>query len=238
MLRRSAAIGLLSRAILVPARSPHALCASSLSSPASEEGTSSGSGTSVSSRKQAVNRFRPIQQPYAPEWDLHEGKEEEIEKQKNDPKGTNMLSAWPHRWHDRYGMTPEKWEYYNKVVWPPNYIVPETGKPKAAEVFHCRESVKYSPKKMWYVCELVRNRPVDDALKQLQFTFRKGAEIMIEMLNEAKERAKKEFNIEYPSNTFIGKLFSSLLAGNRKAMHNERFFSIRNSQHNASKVLI
>uniref|UniRef100_A0A914VYA2 Large ribosomal subunit protein uL22m n=1 Tax=Plectus sambesii TaxID=2011161 RepID=A0A914VYA2_9BILA len=78
---------------------------------------------------------------------------------------------------------------------------------------------------MWYVCELVRNRPVDDALKQLQFTFRKGAEIMIEMLNEAKERAKKEFNIEYPSNTFIAEAFpiqSEIVYGYRRHAH-DRF---------------
>ena len=31
-------------------------------------------------------------------------------------------------------MTPEKWEHYNKVVWPPGYVVPETGLPKAKEV--------------------------------------------------------------------------------------------------------
>lgn len=33
------------------------------------------------------------------------------------------------------GVTPEKWEYLNKVVWPPNYVVPETGKAKAREIF-------------------------------------------------------------------------------------------------------
>jgi hypothetical protein len=86
-------------------------------------------------RQQACRRFRPVQQPYAPEWDLTEGKEEEIEKRKRDWNSKDKMSMWPYRWHDKYGMTPEKWEYYNKVVWPPNYVVPETGKPKAPVFF-------------------------------------------------------------------------------------------------------
>jgi len=71
-----------------------------------------------------------------------------------------------------------------------------------------REHIKYSPDKMWIICHLIRNRSVDDAVKQLRFMCRKGAEIAIEVLLEAQEKAVKEHNIEFRSNLWITDAFS------------------------------
>ena len=54
-------------------------------------------------------------------------------------------------------------------MWPAGYIVPETGFPKAKEVFHCRESIHYSVKKMWYPCQMIRRMNLPEAIKQLKF---------------------------------------------------------------------
>ncbi|VDM68871.1 unnamed protein product [Strongylus vulgaris] len=129
---------------------------------------------------------------YAPEWDL--------EKKPNKDAGfPDPLKG--------YGMTPEKWEYYNKVVWPPNYIVPETGLPKLREVFHCRESIHFSPKRMWQACQLVWRTNVDEAITQLKFQQMKSCTILAEVLSEAKERAEKEFHIEFPSDMYVADAF-------------------------------
>uniref|UniRef100_A0A0N4ZSI3 Large ribosomal subunit protein uL22m n=1 Tax=Parastrongyloides trichosuri TaxID=131310 RepID=A0A0N4ZSI3_PARTI len=108
---------------------------------------------------------------------------------------------------NNYGMTPEKWEFYNKTVWPPGYIVPETGLPKSREVFHCRESIHFSPKRMWQACELVRCMNVDEAILQLELQQIKGCLILADVLKEAKKRASKEFNIEFPSDMHVAEAF-------------------------------
>uniref|UniRef100_A0A915N137 sphingomyelin phosphodiesterase n=1 Tax=Meloidogyne javanica TaxID=6303 RepID=A0A915N137_MELJA len=90
----------------------------------------------------AISGYAPIQRfekptpriYYAPEWRLDKSGRRDGNLDKYSPM-------------NNYGVTPEKWEYLNKVVWPPNYVVPETGKPKAREVFHVKESVHLHPKK-------------------------------------------------------------------------------------------
>uniref|UniRef100_A0A1I8C2M1 39S ribosomal protein L22, mitochondrial n=1 Tax=Meloidogyne hapla TaxID=6305 RepID=A0A1I8C2M1_MELHA len=79
----------------------------------------------------AISGYAPIQRfdkptpkiYYAPEWRL-------------DKSGLRNGKVEKYSPMNNYGVTPDKWEYLNKVVWPPNYVVPETGKPKAREVFH------------------------------------------------------------------------------------------------------
>ncbi|KIH62537.1 hypothetical protein ANCDUO_07180 [Ancylostoma duodenale] len=132
---------------------------------------------------------------YAPEWELD--------------KKPNKDAGFPDPLRN-YGVTPEKWEYYNKVVWPPNYVVPETGLPKLREVFHCRESVHFSPKRMWQACQLVWRTNVDEAITQLQFQQLKGCKILAEVLTEAKERATNEFHIEFPSDMYVADAFPVL----------------------------
>jgi large subunit ribosomal protein L22 len=81
---------------------------------------------------------------------------------------------------------------------------------RRAEYFHHRSNVKYSPKKLWYICCLVRGMTVDEAIKQLQFIHKKGAILMREVLEEAREIALKEHNFELKSNMFIGQVSFSL----------------------------
>ncbi|CAJ0594915.1 unnamed protein product [Cylicocyclus nassatus] len=151
---------------------------------------------------------------YAPEWELD--------------KKPNKDAGFPDPLKN-YGMNPEKWEYYNKVVWPPNYIVPETGLPKMREVFHCRESIHFSPKRMWQACQLVWRTNVDEAITQLNFQQLKSCKILAEVLSEAKERAEKEFHIEYPSEMYVADAFPvqcNIIKGARRHAH-ENWCTIR-----------
>ncbi|KAK6055703.1 REX1 DNA Repair, partial [Cooperia oncophora] len=151
---------------------------------------------------------------YAPEWELD--------------KKPNKDAGYPDPLKG-YGMTPEKWEYYNKVVWPPHYIVPETGLPKAREVFHCRESVHFSPKRMWQACQLIWRTNVDEAITQLNFQQIKSCKILAEVLTEAKERAVNEFHIEFPSDMFVADAFPiqcQIVKGARRHAH-ENWCTIR-----------
>ncbi|GMS87808.1 hypothetical protein PENTCL1PPCAC_9983 [Pristionchus entomophagus] len=146
---------------------------------------------------------------YAPEWDLA--------KKANDDEGwANPLKG--------YGMTPEKWEYYNKVVWPPGYIVPETGLPKTKEVFHCRQSIHFSPRRAWYACQLAWRMNVDEALVQLDLQQTKASGILAEVLREAKKRASDEFHIEFPSRMHVAEAFpvqSNIIKGARRHAHED-----------------
>jgi ribosomal protein L22 len=142
--------------------------------------------------KSTIQRFEelPVKNFYAPDWDI---KQFDNDKQ-----------LYPRQ---RCLTTPEKWEYYNKVVWNPNHIVPETGLPKAREVFHCRESIHYQPKKMWPACQFVRGINVDSAIQQLRYKQKKSCLILADIIEEAKERAKNEFHIAEPSNMFVAEAF-------------------------------
>lgn len=57
---------------------------------------------------------------------------------------------------------------------------------------------------MWFICMLVRGLPIDEAVKQLSFVPKKGAVILKEILEEAREIALKEYNFEHRSNMFVG----------------------------------
>ncbi|VDO43366.1 unnamed protein product, partial [Brugia timori] len=130
---------------------------------------------------------------YAPEWDLekrHDGEEGEA--------------------HPMIGqdvMTPEKWNYYNKVVWPPNYVSPETGLPLLRQVYYCRESVHCSPKRMFMACHLVWRLNVDEALEQLKLQRKKACMILRQVLTEAKKKASEEFHVEFPSDMHVAEAF-------------------------------
>lgn len=58
---------------------------------------------------------------------------------------------------------------------------------------------------MWYIACLIRGMTVDEAIKQLKFIQKKGAKDVREVLIEAKEIAKTEHNVEFPSNMWVGK---------------------------------
>lgn len=111
---------------------------------------------------------------------------------------TPCLEAWNNRRSNDQG--PTHWLDYNKKVYPPQKPDEE---PRPAYVCHQRANIKYSPWKMWYIACLVRGMPVDEAIKQLRFIPKKGAKDVREVIEEAKELAVKEHNVEYGSNMWV-----------------------------------
>ncbi|CAI5444297.1 unnamed protein product [Caenorhabditis angaria] len=123
-----------------------------------------------------------------------------------------------------YGMTPEKWRYYNTIVWPPNYTVPETGLPKTKEVFYCQENMHFSPKRMWTACQLIWKMNVDEALTQLDLQQLKSCTMLAETLRKAKQQAADEFHIEFPSQMYVADAFpvqSNIVKGARRHAHED-----------------
>ncbi|XP_041356987.1 39S ribosomal protein L22, mitochondrial-like isoform X2 [Gigantopelta aegis] len=97
-----------------------------------------------------------------------------------------------------------QWEKYNEIVYPPQ----QDGEPmRPAEICHSRFNIKYSPLKMWYISIMIRGMSIDEALKQLTFYKRKGAETVKEVLLEAQEMAVRDHNVEYKSNLWIADSF-------------------------------
>lgn len=68
-----------------------------------------------------------------------------------------------------------------------------------------KANIKYSPKKMWYIACFVRGMSVDEAVKQLSFLHRKGAQIAKEVILEAQRKAVEHHNVEFKSNLWVGK---------------------------------
>ncbi|GAB1296105.1 39S ribosomal protein L22, mitochondrial [Apodemus speciosus] len=48
------------------------------------------------------------------------------------------------------------------------------------EIYHCRRQIKYSKDKMWYLAKMIRGMSIDQALAQLEFNDKKGAQIIKE----------------------------------------------------------
>nr|XP_059864449.1 large ribosomal subunit protein uL22m isoform X2 [Delphinus delphis] len=93
-----------------------------------------------------------------------------------------------------------KWEKKNKIVYPPQL----PGEPRRpAEIYHCRRQIKYSKDKMWYLAKLIRGMSIDQALAQLEFSDKKGAQIIKEVLLEAQDMAVRDHNVEFRSNLYI-----------------------------------
>ncbi|XP_020830278.1 large ribosomal subunit protein uL22m isoform X1 [Phascolarctos cinereus] len=93
-----------------------------------------------------------------------------------------------------------KWEKKNKIVYPPQL----PGEPRRpAEIYHCRRQIKYSKDKMWYLAKLIRGMSIDQALAQMEFSDKKGAKIIKEVLLEAQDMAVRDHNVEYRSNLYI-----------------------------------
>ncbi|RWS11004.1 39S ribosomal protein L22-like protein [Dinothrombium tinctorium] len=101
---------------------------------------------------------------------------------------------------------PERWPLKNTQRFEPQ----QPDEPiRRATYCHFRDNIKYSPKKMWYICCLIRGLSIDEAIKQLSFVDRKGAHIAKEVLLEAQEIAVNEHNFEYKSNMYIGECFAT-----------------------------
>ncbi|CAD5118842.1 DgyrCDS7520 [Dimorphilus gyrociliatus] len=92
------------------------------------------------------------------------------------------------------------WNRMNEIVYPPQR---NDEKRRPAEIWHSRENIKYSYKKLWYIAAMIRGMSIDEALKQLSFYPRKGAIPVREVLLEAQEKAVLENNVEFKSNLWI-----------------------------------
>ncbi|KAL1131187.1 hypothetical protein AAG570_012423 [Ranatra chinensis] len=97
-----------------------------------------------------------------------------------------------------------RWLTYNDLIFPPQ--VPGEN-PRPAYICLVKENIKYSPKKMWYIACLVRGMSVDEAIRQLSFVSRKGAEIAKETIKEAQSLAIQDHNVEYKSNLWVAESF-------------------------------
>ncbi|KAG5324135.1 RM22 protein, partial [Acromyrmex heyeri] len=102
--------------------------------------------------------------------------------------------------------TPTRFLDYNKTVFPPQKPGEER---RPAYVCHMKANIKYSPKKMWYIASFVRGMTVDEAVKQLSFMYKKGAEIAKEVILEAQRLAVEEHNVEFKSNLWVAESFST-----------------------------
>lgn len=61
---------------------------------------------------------------------------------------------------------------------------------------------------MWYLAKMIRGMSIDQALAQLEFNDKKGAQIIKEVLLEAQDMAVRDHNVEFRSNLHIGKTLS------------------------------
>lgn len=105
---------------------------------------------------------------------------------------------------DMHMPAPKKWPKKNDEITPPQ----EPGQPRnEAWVVHYRNQIRYSPKKMLPIVQMIRGMSVDEAIKQLSFVDRKGAKIVIEVLKEAQELAVREHNVEFKSNLWVAESF-------------------------------
>jgi len=96
-----------------------------------------------------------------------------------------------------------KWPTYNERIHRPD------GTYRPGYVCHMRGCVKYSPEKMWYIASFVAGMSIDEALKQLEFKNLKGARIVSEVIEEARELALNEHNFEHASNMWIAESFAN-----------------------------
>ncbi|KAL1486019.1 hypothetical protein MTO96_031568 [Rhipicephalus appendiculatus] len=105
---------------------------------------------------------------------------------------------------DWFMPAPKRWPKKNDEIEPPQ----EPGQPRnQAWVVHYRNQIRYSPKKMLPIAQMIRGMSVDEAIKQLTFVHRKGAKIVIEVLKEAQEMAVRDHNVEFKSNLWVGESF-------------------------------
>ncbi|OXU19891.1 hypothetical protein TSAR_009162 [Trichomalopsis sarcophagae] len=93
---------------------------------------------------------------------------------------------------------------YNKKFFP---ILGPNEERRPAYVCHKKSNIRYTPKKMLYVTWLVRGMTVDEAIKQLSFTLKKGAAIVKETILEAQKLAVEEHNVEFKSNLWVAESF-------------------------------
>lgn len=120
---------------------------------------------------------------------------------------TSDVRPGTEKWHEPvsqpYSQTEKfKWPTYNDRIHSPD------GTFRPAYVCHMRTKIKYSPDKMWYIAAFIRGMSVDEALKQLKFINKKGARVVEEVVQEARDMAIKEHHFEYPTNMWVAESFA------------------------------
>ncbi len=68
--------------------------------------------------------------------------------------------------------------------------------------------VRISPRKMRFICDMVRGRSVDEALSILKFTPNKGAKILEKVVKSAAANAENNFDMNR-DNLFISEVYSN-----------------------------
>ncbi|XP_075066229.1 large ribosomal subunit protein uL22m [Mixophyes fleayi] len=108
--------------------------------------------------------------------------------------------------HTTAALERHNWEMKNRVLYPPQ-LPDEPRRP--AEIYHCRRQIKYSMDKMWYLAKLIKGMSIDQAIAQMEFSDKKGAKIIKEILLEAQDMAVRNHNVEYKSNLYVADSFSN-----------------------------
>lgn len=128
------------------------------------------------------------------------------------PAQNKIIQSHAEYYDDFWSRDLESWSDNNDMLFPPT----KPGEPhRPAEIYHGRALIRYSPKKMWYITKIVKNKNIDDAINYLDFVKGKGAKIIREILIEAQEIAVRDHNVEYKSNLHVVTSFV-LPAGCRK----------------------
>lgn len=68
--------------------------------------------------------------------------------------------------------------------------------------------VRVSPRKMRFICDMVRGRSVDEALSILKFTPNKGAKILEKVVKSAAANAENNFDMNR-DNLFVSEVYSN-----------------------------
>lgn len=68
--------------------------------------------------------------------------------------------------------------------------------------------VRVSPRKMRFICDMVRGRSVDEALSILKFTPNKGAKVLEKVVKSAAANAENNFDMN-KDNLFVSEVYSN-----------------------------
>lgn len=98
----------------------------------------------------------------------------------------------------------KNFEKHNQKMYP---IQAHGEERRPAYVCHSIRNIKYSPKKMWYVANLVRGMSIDEAIKQINFVLKKGGAAVKQALLEAQQMAVEQHNVEFKSNLWVSESF-------------------------------
>lgn len=68
--------------------------------------------------------------------------------------------------------------------------------------------IRISPRKMKFICDMVRGKNVDEALSTLRFTPKKGADILEKVVNSAVANAENNFDMDR-DNLYVAEVYAN-----------------------------